>query len=52
MAVLDGDLYVFGGDGAWKGVEKLVVNGNRNEWIEQEKGLQEDFARGGIVTIN
>merc|ERR1719391_242985 len=51
MAVLDGDLYVFGGDGARKGVEKLVVNGNGNEWIEQ-KGLQEEFLTGGVVTLN
>ena len=48
MAVLDGDLYVFGGDGAWKGVEKYETE---TEWTEQ-KGLQGNFAYGGVVTIN
>ena len=47
MTVLDGDLYVFGGSGAKKSVEKY----DGNEWSEQ-KGLQGDFFDGGIVTIN
>ena len=47
MAVVNGELYVFGGVGAQKVVEKL----EGSAWNIQ-KGLQRDSALGGIVVVN
>ena len=47
MGVLGGQLYVFGGEGAERSVERL----NGDQWEEVEQGLEGKFLGGGAIFI-
>ena len=48
MAEYRGNIYVLGGNGAERSVEKYIA---RDGWVEEEVGLEGDFAFGGGVVV-
>ena len=50
MALLDDELYVFGGESTEKVVEKY--DNTTQSWIVLENGLESNFANGAAIVVN